>query len=164
MKRKVLIFTEGTIIMHHSAINLSREDRVQQSLARNNPSLSDWDKYIPIGDAVQKLKLWDRIGLKITYLTSRTKVEEISKIRSVLNKFGFPEGKLLFRVSGEEYKDIIEKVLPDILIEDDCESIGGEKEMSYTHLKPRAKERVKLISVKEFGGIDHLPDTLNDDD
>ncbi|MHA2246522.1 MAG: hypothetical protein ACXADY_16390 [Candidatus Hodarchaeales archaeon] len=39
----------------------------------------------------------------------------------MLNKHHFPEGEIFFRQEGEEYKEIAEKVLPDILIEDDYE-------------------------------------------
>ena len=53
---------------------------------------------------------------------------------------------------------MVDAVVPDILIEDDCESIGGEREMVYPRLSLAIKRRVKSIVVKEFGGIDHLPD------
>ncbi|OGE71166.1 hypothetical protein A2617_01400 [Candidatus Daviesbacteria bacterium RIFOXYD1_FULL_41_10] len=56
----------------------------------------------------------------------------------------------------------MENVLPDILIEDDCESIGGEIEMCYPNIKPEIKEKIKHIIVKEFQGIDHLPDNLDE--
>ncbi len=55
------------------------------------------------------------------------------------------------------YKDIAERVLPDVLIEDDCESIGGKKEMTITDIKPEIRKRVKLVVIKEFEGIDNLP-------
>jgi len=51
--------------------------------------------------------------------------------------------------------------MPDIIIEDDCESIGGKYEMTYTHIKPELKKRIKSIVVEEFGGIDHLPDNIS---
>ncbi len=50
--------------------------------------------------------------------------------------------------------------MPDILIEDNCESIGGVKEMVYTNIKNKLKDKIKHIVVKEFEGIDHLPDKL----
>ena len=52
--------------------------------------------------------------------------------------------------------------MPDFLIEDDCESIGGEKEMTITFIKPEIKEKIKSVVVKEFGGIDYLPDNLDE--
>ena len=52
--------------------------------------------------------------------------------------------------------------MPDVLIEDDCESIGGEKEMTYTNIREDLKFMTAHISVKEFGGIDHLPVSIFD--
>ena len=52
------------------------------------------------------------------------------------------------------------RTLTDILIEDDCESIGGEPEMTYSHIREDLKPKIKSIIVKEFQGIDHLPDSL----
>ena len=69
------------------------------------------------------------------YLTSRVKAKEVEDINSVLKTHGFPEGQLLFRQKGEEYKDVAEKAMPNVLIEDDCESIGGIEKMTYTHIK-----------------------------
>lgn len=54
----------------------------------------------------------------------------------------------------------IERILPDILIEDDCESIGGDAEMIYPHLKAEMRGGIISLVVKEFEGIDHLPDNL----
>ena len=52
--------------------------------------------------------------------------------------------------------DVVERILPNILVED----IGGEKEMVYPHSKPEVRTRIKSIVIKEFGGIDHLPDKM----
>lgn len=83
-------------------------------------------------------------------------------MRRVLQSHGFPAGELLFRHEGEEYKDVAERALPDLIIEDDCESIGGEIEMTYPHIRPEIKGRIISIVVKEFGGIDHLPESLSE--
>ena len=90
-------------------------------------------KYEPTGNAVAKLTGWVKQGAQICYLTSQ---------------------------NGEAYKDVAERVMPDILIEDDCESIGGEVEMTYPHIREDLKPKIKSIVVKEFQGIDHLPDLL----
>ncbi|MFH1191885.1 MAG: hypothetical protein V1655_00215 [bacterium] len=50
--------------------------------------------------------------------------------------------------------------MPNILIGDDCESIGGAGEMTITNLKPEIKKKIKSVVVKEFGGIDYLPDDI----
>jgi hypothetical protein len=133
---KILVFTEGTAI---------------------NGKLK-----IPSGNAPAKLQGWKRQGAEIAYLTSRIKLEEIEIDRRVLERHDFPQGELFYRREGEEYKDVAERVLPDVLIEDDCESIGGEIEMTYTHIKPEVKTMIKSIVVKEDRGIDHLPDNLSD--
>lgn len=157
---KILVFTEGTILMHHSAKGLTREERVKQSKTRVR-SIYDYANHIPIGNAVLKIKTWGNQEAEIFYLTSRTKPEQIKDIKNVLKKYNFPNNhRLLFRKKGEQYKDVAEKLMPDILVEDDCESIGGEKEMTYPHIREDLKAKIKSIIVKEFGGIDHVPDSL----
>lgn len=37
----------------------------------------------------------------------------------------------MIRDKGEQYSGIVEKLRPDILIEDDCRSIGGTEKMVY---------------------------------
>jgi len=157
---KILILTEGTAIMHSSAKGLGREDIVKQIKNGTDHSIYKWEKYIPIGNAAEKLQRWKSQGARIFYLTSRVNPEEIEDITGVLKKHNFPEGQLLYRQKGEAYKDVAEKVLPDVLIEDDCESIGGVREMTITNIKPDLKKKVKSIVVQEFEGIDHLPDEL----
>lgn len=49
--------------------------------------------------------------------------------------------------------------MPDVLIEDDCESIGGEAEMTYPKLGSEARKKISSVVVKEFQGIDELPDS-----
>lgn len=133
---KILVFTEGTTIRYTLKI--------------------------PSGNAPAKLQTWKSQGAEIAYLTSRTKPDEIEIVRHLLDQYVFPQGELFYRHEGEEYKDVAERILPDLLIEDDCASIGGEVEMTYPHIKPELKARIKSIVVKEGGGIDHLPDNLGD--
>ncbi|MDP3882303.1 MAG: hypothetical protein Q8Q31_05490 [Nanoarchaeota archaeon] len=158
---KILIFTEGTILMHKKAFGHSREEIINQ-VKEKEPSVHQYESYLPIGKAVEKLKNWKLEGAEILYLTSRKKSEEIEEIQGVLNKQGFPKGKLLFRQDNESYKDIAERALPDILIEDDCESIGGVKEMTISNVKPAIKKKIKSIEIKEFDGIDSLPDKISE--
>lgn len=146
--------------MHRNAAGKTRKERVQQSVEPEE-SVLDYESYIPVGDAVEKTNNWKRQGAEIIYLSSHELETDIEKDKSVLRKYNFPEGEVLFRKDGESYKDIAEKIIPDILIEDDCESIGGEKEMTITFIKPEIKQRIRSIIVKEFQGIDHLPDDIN---
>ena len=155
---KILIFTEGTLIMHQSGKGYSRDDIVKQVRSGADSTIYNWSTYIPIGNCVDKLHKWESQGVKIQYLTSRIKPSEIDDIRNVLKKYGFPGGQLFFRQKNEEYKDVAERVMPDILIEDNCESIGGIEEMTYTYIRIDIKKKIKSIVVKEFEGVDHLPD------
>jgi len=158
---RILVFTEGTLIMHKSADGLRREQIVKQVTDNKDQSLHDWKSYVPIGNGAYKLGLWKKQGTEILYLTSRTKRADIDAISHVFQKYGFPSGQLLYRKGRQDYKDVAEKVLPDVIVEDDCNSIGGEDEMTYTHIRPELKRRIRLVKVKEFEGIDHLPEDIH---
>ena len=106
-----------------------------------------------------KIEKWKKQGAEILYLTSRRKLEQIKDIRNVLKKYKFPNGELLFRKEGEEYKDVAERTAPDVFVEDDCESIG-ENEITISHVKPVIRKKIKSILIKEFAGIGHLPDKI----
>lgn len=176
---KILVFTEGTVIMPESFKNLSREERVKQSqeagiqreesnLLYNSEiekpvsgSVYDFSTYAPAGNAVKKLNNWKQQGADILYLTSRRIKSEIDDTKHILQKYGFPDYQNVYhRNQGEEYKDVAERLIPDVLIEDDCESIGGEKEMTYPHIREDIKQKIKLVVVKEFAGIDDLPENI----
>jgi hypothetical protein len=144
---RLLIFTEGTLIMHKNGRGHTREEIVQQIREGKDPSLHRWKTYVPIGNAAEKLRTWKNQGLDVLYLTSRTEPTEVEDIKHVLKKHNFPGGQLLFRREGEEYRDIAEKFTPAIIVEDDCESIGGKDEMTYTHIKPELKKIIKSIVV-----------------
>jgi hypothetical protein len=161
---RILVFTEGTLLTGGNVAHLSREERIraaQEKIARRTAGEPiDFRAEVPAGNAVEKLHTWKRQGAEIMYLTSRTRSDEIEAIRYVLNKFGFPAGELFFRQGSEAYKDVAERVLPDVIVEDDCKSIGGEVEMTYPHIQPDIKARIKSIVIPEAGGIDHLPDDV----
>lgn len=157
---KILVFLHGTAIMHRNALGRTREERVRQ-VCDGDESLYDFTSYVPVGNAARKLQAWKQQGAEILYLSSHKNAADVEKDKLVLRKHGFPDGQVFFRHAGERYNDVAESVLPDILIEDDCESIGGQKEMTYPHIKAELKARIKPIIVKEFGGIDHLPDDIS---
>ena len=158
---KILVFLHGTIIMHRGAAGHSREERVRQVLD-GEASVHDYEAYVPVGNAVEKLQRWQNQGAEIIYLSSHRNPVNVEKDRDVLNRFGFPPGEVLFRHEHQAYEDVAESVLPDVLIEDDCESIGGEGEMVYPHIAPALQQKITSIVVREFEGIDHLPDTVAD--
>lgn len=64
--------------------------------------------------------------------------------------------EILCRDTGEQYSDLVECICPDILIEDDCASIGGAKEWCITNVKEDIKKSIKSIIVKEFEGINSI--------
>ena len=158
---KILVFLHGTLIMHKNGEGKTREERVRQVLDKDL-SVFDYISYVPVGNAVKKLKFWQTQGAEILYLSSHETAEDVEKDKSVLEKYEFPRGQIFYRQNGESYKDIAEKITPDILIEDDCESIGGTKEMTITFVRPEIKKMIKSVVVKEFSGIDHLPDSIKD--
>ena len=168
---KILVFLHGTTIMHKNAVGCSRKEIVKQVI-NGDKSIYDQDSYIPIGDAVKKLQTWKKHGAEIIYLSplsesgdvredEKSSKKDFESEREVLEKHGFPRGKIYHRETDERYNDIVERIIPDVLIEDDCESIGGEKEVTYPHIKPEFKIKIKSIVVKEFEGIDHLPDSIS---
>ena len=157
---KIMVFTEGTIIMHHGGTGRSAEERSTQ-VKEKEKSIYDWTSYVPIGGAADKLNIWKKQGAEIVYLTSRKKLDEVELIKGVLKKYDFPEGHLMFCYPGQTYGDVTESVMPDILIEDDCVSIGGTDEMTLSQVKPEIRAKIISITVREFGGIDHLPDEID---
>ena len=54
-----------------------------------------------------------------------------------------------------------EALRPDILIEDDCKSIGDAWQRCIHKVKVEIKQQIKSIVVFEVQGIDHLPVDIN---
>lgn len=160
---KILVFLHGTTIMHKSAKSLTREEIVRQITERDE-SVHDYASYIPVGNAVKKLQDWKGQGARICYLSSHKNAKDVEEDKFVLKKYGFPDGQIFYRRSREEYKDVIERIrpLPDVIVEDDCESIGGTVEMVYPNLRPEIRNKINSIVVKEFGGIGHLPGKISE--
>ena len=157
---KIMVFLHGTVIMHRGALGKARGERVRQVIERE-ASVRDFSSYVPIGDAVRKIRRWAQQGAQIVYMSSHQTDGDLEKDREVLRRYGFPQGEVQFRRGGEDYRDAAERVMPDIIIEDDCESIGGETEMIYPQIEAELRGKIRSIVVKEFAGIDHLPDELS---
>lgn len=144
-QKTVMIFTEGTVL--------------------GPKRWWDWPfdrKYIPVGNSVAKIRNWEQQGANIFYLTSRRKVLDVEKIKEILITNGFPGTRLYYREGKEKYKDIAEAIVPAALVEDDCRSIGGKCQMTITHVQTDIRKCINSIVVKEFDGIDSLPDRLSD--
>jgi hypothetical protein len=133
---RILVFTEGTIV----------DDR--------NPDL-EWTLF---GDAARKLSAWRDHGATIAYLSSKRNPENIEKVKRALKKGGAPGGVLYFRRGQEDYGMAAELFQPDVIVEDDCRSIGGAEKTTFASIRSDLRGRVKSVVVPEFGGIDHLPD------
>jgi hypothetical protein len=160
---KILVFLHGTIIVHKDAKGLARE-RIVKQVTEGDTSIHDYASYIPVGNAVKKLQEWKGQGVKICYLSSHKNAKDVEKDKFVLKKYAFPDGQIFYRRNREEYKDVIGRIrpLPDVIVEDDCESIGGKVKMVYPNLKPELKNKIKSIVVKEFEGIDYIPDKISE--
>jgi hypothetical protein len=156
---KLLVFLHGTTLMHSAAVGRTRAERVRQVRERE-ASVRDYAAYVPVGNAVSKLRGWSAQGAELVYLSSHKKGENVEKDMAVLRAYQFPDGQVVFRQPGESYQDVVRRVLPDVLIEDDCESIGGEREMISPFWDADLKATITAYVVKEFEGIDHLPDDL----
>lgn len=158
---RLLIFLHGTAIMHPAGVGASRCERVAQARTRSDPALYDFAAYVPVGDVVSKLRIWQDQGAEIGYLSSHRNPDDVAKDALVLRRHRFPSGRILARASGESYGEVAGRQLPDILIEDDCESVNGAAEITYPQIRADLRYRIKSIIVPEFGGIDHLPDSLD---
>jgi hypothetical protein len=138
--KKILIFVEGTILKPKSIL-----------LQYNYKS------YVPIGKAVSLIERWYAQGAAIVYCTYQRDMHKVNDTAEMLKEFGFKGQRLYYRADKQEYKDLVEMIFPDILVEDDCYSIGGAKEMCITNVPSHLKDRIRSVVVKEFKGIDQLP-------
>ena len=125
----------------------------------DTPALHDYASYAPVDNAVAKLQRWQEQRAQIDYLSSHRNPDDLANDASVLQRYGFPPGRVLARHPGESYGEVAERAMPDVLIEDDCESIGADQ-ITYSQIRPERGARIKSIIVPKFGGIDHLPDEV----
>lgn len=152
----LLVFLHGTVLMHAAAAGCGRAERVAQVRARE-ASVRDYGGYVPVGSAVARLERWRAAGARIGYLSSQRAPAVLALDLAVLQRYGFPAGAVHSRWPGESYGDVVVRVLPDVLIEDDCESIGAA-EISYAQIPAGVRAGIRSVVVREFEGIDHLPE------
>lgn len=90
--------------------------------------------YKPIKNAVKTVNaLYDK-GHEI-YLCSYVRKNRCDFIKSIIDFFGMRYTEIVCRDKGEKYRKIVERLRPDILIDDDCKSIGGLKECCITDVE-----------------------------
>lgn len=111
--------------------------------------------YKPIGNAVKTVNSLHEKGHEI-YLCSYVRKARYNFIKAIVDFYGMNYTEILCRKKGETYSKIVERLKPDILIEDDCKSIGGLKECCITHVKEEIKQNIQSIIVPEFAGIDGI--------
>jgi len=96
---RILVFLQGTILMHQSALGRARAERVQQ-VRNGDPSVNDLTSYVPVGNAVAKLRAWSEQGAEIVYLSAHRKPQTVEQDKRVLQEYGFPDGPILFSSAG----------------------------------------------------------------
>ena len=153
---RLLVFLHGTMLMHAGGLGVTRAERVAQ-VRDKHPTVQEYAAYVPVGGAVAKLRRWQDAGAVVDYLSSHRNPDDVAADVLVLRTYGFPVGRVLARRPGESYGDIAAREAPDVLIEDDCESIGAAQ-VTYPQIAPAVRPLIKSIIVPEFSGIDHLPE------
>jgi hypothetical protein len=130
---------------------------IEGTTFRTKPVLFLFTKkgYEPIGNAVSIINTLHDKGNKI-FLCSYVRKKRYHFIQSIMDYYGVKYNEILCRDKGEQYSDLVENACPDILIEDDCRSIGGEKEWCITNVHKEIKRNIQSIIVKEYSGIDQI--------
>ncbi len=130
---------------------------VEGTLTKPTKKLEDLSTYIPTEGSVEKLNLWKKKAEIVYMISGREK--DVEKTKELLKKLGFPDGRILFRRLDyqrvDDYLDIIKEENPDVYIDDTVES-----DNMFEVVEPRFEKdcKIKLITVAEFGGFNHLPD------
>ena len=106
--KKIMIFVEGTIL----------KPKYNNILSRISMTT-----YIPINNAIETLKKWQEEGYEEIYLTS-LKGRRAMKMAQHLDELGFTGSMVGYRQKNQDYATLIKEELPDILIEDNCLSVG----------------------------------------
>lgn len=136
--KKIMIFIEGTTFYTKPVLFLFTKKG-----------------YLPIGQSIKIINdLYDK-GNEI-YLCSYVRKNRYIFIQSIMDYYKVKYTKILCRDKNEEYSHLVERIQPDILIEDDCKSIGGEKNWCITNVKEEIKQNINSIIVEEYSGIDHI--------
>jgi hypothetical protein len=154
---KIGVFLHGTAIMHASAAGVDREERVRQVRLRE-PSVRDFASYVPTPGTAGKLAAWQGHGASIAYLSSHRRQHDIRADEAVIRRHGFPAGPVYGRQQGEDYGTLVERLGLDVLVEDDCESIGGAAQTCAAQLSPGSRQTTRCTVLPEFAGLADLPD------
>lgn len=152
-----MVFLHGTSVMHRSAVGQPRDTRVRQVTGRD-PAVLDYASYVPTEGAVAKITAWQRRGAEICYLSAHRTAAAAAIDNTVLSAHGFPAGTLYYRAHGESYADVARRWSADVVVADDCESIGGQPQTTASALVKSPGATAMYVIVPELGGLAHLPD------
>jgi hypothetical protein len=141
---RLLVFLHGTVLVHAGGVGVIRAERVAQVRAKH-PTVREYAAYVPVGEAVAKLRRWQDAGA-VDYLSSHGNPDDVALDALVLRTHGFPAGQVFARRPGESYGDVAGREAPDVLIEDDCESIGADQ-VTYLQIPPAVRDRIKSIII-----------------
>ncbi|HET7013186.1 MAG TPA: hypothetical protein VFI65_04715 [Streptosporangiaceae bacterium] len=154
---RIGVFLHGTTIMQAAGADVDREERVRQVVS-SDPSIWEFAEYIPTPGTAEKLAAWDRHGASIVYLSAHRQAEYVHADESVIKHHEFPAGPVCAREWGEDYGALVDRLDLDVLVEDDCESIGGVSKTCTFMLSMEARRSVRSIVLPEFLGLGGLPD------
>ena len=96
---RLLVFLHGTVLMHVRAVDVTRAERVAQVRAKH-PTVRQYAAYVPVGDAVAKLRHWQAAGAVVDYLSSHRNPDDVALDALVLRTHGFPAGRVFARRPG----------------------------------------------------------------
>jgi hypothetical protein len=148
---RILVFLHGTAIMHPTAVGRPRAERVRQSRQRGWAVL-DFAAYVPTEAAVEKVRSWQHHGAIICYLSSHASAAGADLDRAVLARHGFPTGTVFFRQPGENHASVARRAAADVVVEDDCESIGGHSHTTAASLAATPGHAVAASSFLSSAG------------
>jgi hypothetical protein len=97
-------------------------------------------------------------GAQIDYLSSHRNRMTWALDAFVLRMHGFPAGRVLARQPAESYGEVAGREAPDVLIEDDCESIGAN-EITYPQIPPDVRARINQSSSPSSAASTTSPTT-----
>jgi hypothetical protein len=143
--------------MHAAAAAVGRSERVDQ-VRRRDPTVRAFDSYVPTPGTVQKLVAWSERGAALFYLSARRRRRELDDDEMVVRRSGFPPGPVCGRRGEETYGELVERLELEVVVEDDCESIGGAAQTIAAQLTPSQRVSIRCIVVPEFIGLGMLPD------
>jgi hypothetical protein len=154
---RIGVFLHGTAIMQAAGADVDRDERVRQVVS-GHPSIWDFADYVPTPGTAGKLAAWNRYGASVVYLSAHRQAEDVEADEAVLRRHGLSAGPVCAREVGEDYGQLVERLELDVLVEDDCESIGGVSKTCTFMLSPETRRSVRSIVLPEFLGLADLPD------